>query len=149
DLNARVRYKQGRVYVKDVSAKHGPCRLGLKDATIVLKPASGFTAWLTDITGEDLPPDEEFLRALHPALRRGLEPLQIRKPLQVKTKLTLDAPAVPGEPMKIWWDGGAALRKQLFQTGVEISDVDGIIWCSGHHNGRQFDGINGHIVLER
>src|SRR5262249_38463649 len=49
----------------------------------------------------------------------------------------------------IWWDGGAALRKQLFQTGVEISDVDGIIWCYGHHNGRQFDGIKGHIVLER
>jgi hypothetical protein len=51
--------------------------------------------------------------------------------------------------MKIWWDGGAALRKQLFQTGVEISDVDGVIWCNGHHNGRQFEGVNGHIILDR
>src|SRR5579883_166424 len=149
DVSAGIRYKQGRVYVKDVSAKHGSGKLGLKEATIVLKPSSGFTAWFTDITGEDLLPDEEFLRALHPALGHGLEPLQIRKPLQVKTKLVLDAPTVPGEPMKIWWDGGAALHKQLFQTGVEVSDVDGIIWCDGHHNGRQFDYIKGHIVLDR
>jgi hypothetical protein len=149
DVSAGIRYKQGRVSVKEVSAKHGSCRLGLKDAIILLKPAGGFTAWFTDITGEDLLPDEEFLRALHPALRRGLEPLQIRKPLQIKTKLILDAPAVPGEPMKIWWDGGAALRKQLFQTSVEIRDVDGIIWCEGHHNGQQFDHVKGNIVLER
>ncbi len=128
DVSADVRYKQGCVYVKDVRAKHGGCRLGLKDATIVLKPAGGFTAWFTDIRGDDLLADEEFLRALHPAMRRGLEPLQIRKPLNVAmTYLTLDAPAVPGEPMKIWWGGGAYLRKQVFDAGVEISDVDGVI----------------------
>jgi hypothetical protein len=149
DVSAKVRYKQGRVYVKDVCAQHGPCQLGMKEAAIVLKPAGGFTAWFTDISGKDLIPDEEFLRALHPALRRGLEPLQIRKPLQISTKLVLDAPAVPGEPMKIWWDGGAYLRKQLFQAGVEISDVDGVIWCRGNHNGREFEEVSGHVLLER
>src|SRR5262249_53768784 len=30
DVSAGVRYKQGRVYVKNVSAKHGSCRLGLR-----------------------------------------------------------------------------------------------------------------------
>ena len=59
------------------------------------------------------------------------------------------APAVPGEPMKIWWDGGAYLKKQVFQAGVEIRDVDGVIWCRGHHNGRQFESIKGNAVLER
>src|SRR6185312_9694875 len=49
EVSAGVRYKQGRVYVKDVRAKHGACRLGLKEATIVLKPAGGFTGWFTDI----------------------------------------------------------------------------------------------------
>jgi hypothetical protein len=149
DVSAGIRYNQGRVLVKDVRAKHGSCRLGLKEATIVLNPAGGFTGWFTDIRGDDLVPDEEFLRALHPALRRGLEPLQIRTPIQVKTALVLEEPAVPGEPMKIWWDGGANLRKQVFQAGVEISDVDGVIWCRGHHNGRQFEGVSGNALLQR
>lgn len=150
DLGARVRYKQGNVYVKDLSAKHDSCRLGLKDATIVLKPGGGFTAWFSDIRGDDLVVDEEFLRALHPNMRRGLEPLQVRKPLNVlASHLTLDSPGVPGEPLKIWWEGGAYLRKQLFQTGVEIDGVDGVVWCRGHHNGRLFEGVSGHAVLER
>jgi hypothetical protein len=149
DLSAGVRYVHGQVEVKNASARHGACRLGLEKAIIVLKPGGGFGAWLTGIRGDDLLIDEEFLRALHPALRRGLEPLQIRNPLHVETSLTLDAPAVPGEPMKIWWDGGARLRKQILQTGVEIKDVDGVIWCHGHHNGRQFEGVSGHALLER
>ena len=149
DLSAKVRYRQGLVYVKDVSSRHGDSRLGLSEAKILLKPAGGFTAWFTDIRGDNLLPDEEFLRALHPAMRRGLEPLQLRKPVDVKTGLVLDAPAVPGEPMKIWWDGGAYLKKQVFQAGVEIRDVDGVIWCRGHHNGRQFESIKGNAVLER
>ncbi len=82
-------------------------------------------------------------------MRRGLEPLQVRNPINVETNLILDASAVPGEPMKIWWDGGAFLRKQIFQAGVEIDGVDGVIWCHGHHNGRQFEGVSGHAVLER
>jgi hypothetical protein len=150
DVSAGVRYKQGHVYVKDVSAKHGNCQLGMKNAVIVLKPAGGFTGWFTDISGDDLLPDEAFLRALHPTLRRGLEPLQFRKPLQVRmAELTLDAAAPPGEMMKIWWKGGAVLRQQAFQAGVEINDVDGEIWCNGHHNGRQLEYVHGHAVLER
>jgi hypothetical protein len=150
DLSARVHYNQGHVYVKDVSTLHGPCRLGLKDAVIVLKPDAGFTAWFTDISGDNLLPDEEFLLALPDLLRRGLEPLQFRKPLYVQTKeLVLDAPSAPGEAMKIWWKGGAFLRKQSFQAGVEVNDVDGVIWCNGHHNGRQLEHVSGHVVLDR
>jgi hypothetical protein len=150
DVSAGVRYAHGRVYVKDVSAKHGRCQLGLKEATIVLKPAGGFQAWFKGIHGKDLMPDEEFLRALHPVMRKGLEPLQLRKPLDVETTyLIFDAPAVPGRPMKIWWDGGAYLHQEVFQAGLEISGVDGQIWCHGHHNGQQFEGVTGYAVLER
>jgi hypothetical protein len=149
DVSARVRYAQGRVYVKDVSAKHGPSQLELKEATIVLKQPGGFQGWFKGIRGTRLVPDEEFLRALHPMMRRGLEPLQIRKPIDVETLLVLDAPTAAGQPMKIWWDGGARLHDQLFQAGVEISGVEGTIWCHGHHNGQQFEGVSGYAVLER
>ncbi len=150
DVSAGVRYKQGQVLVKGASAKHGTCRLGMKDAIIVLKPAGGFTGWFTNISGDNLLPDEEFLHALHPTLRHGLEPLQFRKPLRVEmANLTLDAPAAPGEAMKIWWDGGATLHQQCFQAGVEINDVDGVIWCQGHHNGRQLERVTGHALLHR
>jgi hypothetical protein len=151
DVSAGVHYKQGQVFVKDVSAKHGPCRLAMKNAVIVLKPAAGgFTGWFYNISGDELLPDEEFLRALHPALRRGLEPLQFRKPLSVEAKeLIFDAPATPGDALKIWWKGGASLHKQAFQAGVEINDVDGVIWCNGHYNGRQLEHVSGHAVLDR
>ncbi len=150
DLSARVRYAHGRVYVQNVSAKHGRCQLGLKEATIVLKQPGGFQAWFKDIHGTELVPDEEFLRALHPAMRKALEPLQIRNPIQVKLPLLVfDAPTVPGQPMKIWWDGGAYLRKQAFHAGLDIADVDGEIWCHGHHDGHQFEYITGYALLER
>jgi hypothetical protein len=150
DLSARVRYAHGRVYVQDVSARHGRCQLGLKEATIVLKQPGGFQAWFKDIRGTELIPDEQFLRALHPAMRKALEPLQIRNPIQVELPLLVfDAPTVPGQPMKIWWDGGAYLRKQAFRAGLDIGDVDGEIWCHGHHDGTQFEGVNGYALLER
>jgi hypothetical protein len=147
---AGVRYRNGRVDVSNVSAEHRGCRLRMKDATIVLKSAGGFQAWFKGIHGKDLLPNEEFLRALHPALRKGLEPLQLRKPLDVQlTYLIFDAPATANQPLKIWWDGGASLRKQVFQAGLEIAGVDGEIWCSGHHNGQQFEGVTGSALLER
>lgn len=150
DLRAGVRYAHGRVYVKDVSAKHGSCRLGLKEATIELKPAGGFRAWFKDIRGRDLVPDEAFLQALHPAMRKALDPLRIRNALNVEMPLlVLDAPAVAGQPMRIWWNAGVQLRKQVFEAGLEISGVDGEIWCQGHHNGQQFEGVSGYAVLDR
>jgi hypothetical protein len=150
DVAARVRYAHGRVYVKEVSARHGPCRLSMENAVIVLKPSGGFQAWFFGIRGQQLRTDEEFLCALHPALRRGLEPLRLRNPLDVEVKnLTLDAPGTPGEPMKIWWDGGTYLRNQVFSAGLEIGDVEGVIWCAGHHNGRKFEWARGNAVLER
>jgi hypothetical protein len=150
DVSAGVRYTQGRVFIKDMSAKHQGVRLGLKHAIVDLKPTGGFTAWFTDIHGDELLIDEDFLRALHPTLRHGLECLQIRKPLRaVARQLTVDAPGVPGEPMKIWWEGGASLRQQQFQAGVDIDDVDGEIWCNGYYNGRQLEGVSGRAVLER
>ena len=51
DVNARVRYAQGRVYVRDANAKHGACRLGLEEATVELKPGGGFRAWFKGIRG--------------------------------------------------------------------------------------------------
>ncbi len=150
DVSAGVRYTQGRVFIKDMSAKHGTSRLGLKSAIVDLKPTGGFTGWFDDIRGDELSIDKDFLLALHPILRHGLESLQIRGPLQaLARRITVDAPGVPGEPMRIWWEGGATLRKQQFQAGIEIDDVDGEIWCNGYYNGRQLEGVEGRAVLER
>jgi hypothetical protein len=149
DVSAGVRYAHGRVYVKDASARHASCALGLREATIELKPAGGFRAWIKGIRGTHLLPDHEFLQALHPAMRKALEPLQIQKPIDVDTSLVLDAPGGANQGMRIWWDGGAALHDQVFQAGVEINGVEGQIWCHGYHNGQHFEGITGHAVLDR
>jgi hypothetical protein len=149
DVSAAVRYAHGRVDVHDVRARHGESTLGLKEGTIVLKPTGGFRAWFKGIRGNHLVPDEDFLRALHPAMRKGLEPLGLSTPLDVETSLVFDAPGEPGLPMKIWWDGGALLRNATIHPGLEVSGMDGAVWCQGHHNGVQFDGVTGYAVLDR
>jgi hypothetical protein len=149
DVSGGVRYSHGRVSVSEVRARHADSTLVLQSGLIELKPRGGFRAWFEGIRGNQIVPDEEFLHALHPMLRKGLEPLHLCQPLDVQTRLILDAPPEPGQPSRIWWDGGAQLSRAVFTTGIEVKDVDGAIACHGYHNGHQFEGVSGYAMLER
>jgi hypothetical protein len=148
-VGGAVHYGHGRVTLRDVHAQHGPTQLRLRSGRIDLKPQGGFLAWFSGIGGEHLVPDADFFRALHPALQRGLAPLQLHAPLDVQTDLAFDAPSEPGRPLKVWWDGGATLHDAVLQAGLEVSGVNGQIACMGHHNGQQFDWVSGHVLLDR
>ena len=147
-VSGLVRYARGRVYLTDVRARHGPAVLNLKSGLIVLKPAGGFTAWFDGIKGSEVAPDADLLRALPPALRDGLGPLKLREPLDVATSLTLDA-AEAGGPLKVWWEGGAALRNTALQVGVEAADVTGQVFCRGHYDGQRLGNLGGDVLLEK
>jgi hypothetical protein len=147
-VSASVRYARGRVHLRNFKAHHGRTQLTLQSGLIQLGREGGFTAWLEGISGRDVMPDRDLLRALPEGLRKGVEPLGLRDPLQVGTKLTIVCPA-PGMPLRVWWEGGATIRNATFRTGVEVTGATGQFWCRGHHDGRQLRGLSGDLVLDR
>jgi hypothetical protein len=147
-VSATVRYARGRVDLDTVTARHGPATLGMKSGLVVLKPGGGFQAWFDGIKGKGLVPDADFLRALPPAMGKGLEPLRMEQPLDVSTSLTLDAPR-DGDRLRVWWDGDVVLQSAALTAGVRLTDVNGQIACHGHHNGRAFEGLAGDLFLEQ
>jgi hypothetical protein len=147
DLSGAVRYVGGRVYLRNVNARHGGATLGLKSGLLQLKPGGGFVAWLEGIRGQQLLPNGDFLEALPEPLRKGLAPLRLKDPLDVQTSLTVDAAPVPGGPLKVWWDGGATLRNASLRAGVQATQVNGQVSCRGHHDGRHVCGLIGDLLL--
>ncbi len=157
DVSGAVRYlgrgvppdNRPRVYLGRVTARHGAAALGLRQGTLVLKPGGGFQAWFKDIRGQGVVPDRDFLAALPPDMGKGLEPLRLREPLDVKlTSLTLDAPR-DGDRLKVWWDGGALLRNATLAAGVTLTEVEGQLACHGYHNGQAIDRLDGDVVLDQ
>jgi hypothetical protein len=70
--------------------------------------------------------------------------------VDVETALKVDAGPDPGVPPVIWWDGGARLHEAKLRTGIELSGVEGIVYCCGRHDGHQLDqGLLGNVLLNR
>jgi hypothetical protein len=149
DASASVHYTQGRVYLRDIHAQHGQASLALPTGLIEMKPGGGFLAWLHGIRGQNVTPDRELLLALPEGLRKVLEPLQLHEPLTMAAALTIDAPAGPGAPFKVWWDGGVNLTDASLRTGVEVKGANGEFHCRGHHDGKRVRGVFGDLLLNK
>jgi hypothetical protein len=72
----------------------------------------------------------------------------MQKPLEVMTSLTVDAPR-EGDRTRVWWDGAAALRDAVLQTGVQMSAVQGQVACHGHYDGQRLESLAGDIFLDQ
>jgi hypothetical protein len=158
DLAGTVRYIRNRpeehradhVYLSDLSAHHGTTLLGMAQGDILLKPGGGYYASFDGVRGTGLRSDADLLAALPAPVRKGLDALQLETPVDVETRLKVDAPPDPAVPPVIWWDGGARLHEAKLRTGVELSGVEGYVYCCGSHDGRQLDqGLLGNILLSR
>jgi hypothetical protein len=147
-VSGAVRYARNRVYLTDVRARHGDNVLGLKRGQVILKPGGGFQVRLEGVRGSPLTADADFLRALPPPLRKGLEAMQLRGPVDAETDLIIDSPPEPNLPPVVWWDGGAVLRDATLRAGVEVSGVTGQVCCCGLHNGQQFEGVVGNVAFD-
>jgi hypothetical protein len=148
EVGGTVRYVRGQVYISDVAARHGDTLLGMKSGLMVLRPGGGFQAWFQGIRGSRLVLDEAFLRALPPALSRGLAPLHLRAPLEAATSLTLDA-LPDSNNVRVWWDGSVWLRDAALEAGVQFANVTGQASCHGHYNGQAIEGLVGGVFLEQ
>src|SRR5262249_28408781 len=122
-VSGRVRYARdpvtgrAQVVLHDVQTHHGGGTLRPGTGASRLKPSGGCQAWLAPIKGTNLLPDRDLLEALPHALRSGVAPLHLREPLDVETKLTLEAPP-EGKDLKVWWEGQVDLHNATAQVGI-------------------------------
>ena len=150
DVSAGVRYAHGRVYVKDASAKHGRGGCGLKEADDRVETRRRLSRLDQGYPRHTPRPGRGVSTRPASGHAQGVGAVAAPKTRSMwKPRSVLDAPTVQGQAMKIWWDGGASLHDQVFQAGVEIKGVEGVIWCHGHHNGQHFEGVSGNAILEQ
>ncbi len=149
DLRGKVRYAGGMLELTGMRARHGQAELALEHGLIKLGSESGFTAWLTGLTGKHVTPDADLLHALPESLRSLTESLKLKAPINLAANLTLFAPGGPLEPMRVWWKGAVSLKQATLKTGIELKEATGELYCEGYHNGRHLGGVKGRAHLER
>jgi hypothetical protein len=144
DLRGRVHYEKGTVELENVSAWHNATHVSLDRAIVHLKPGGGFKADLLYLHGSPLVTDGDFIAALPEGLRKAVAALAVQGPLEVQTRLYIDAP--PGtDPPRIYWDGSAAARDATLNAGVTLEHVTGTVAARGWHDGHHIDGATGNL----
>jgi hypothetical protein len=144
-----VHYAHNQVALENIVGRHGATNLSLDRGDIYLKPGGGFYARLTELRGNPVFLDDDFVNALPPTLHKLARALHIREPLGMTGKqLIVDMPPEPNMPPVIYWDGGLALRGATLQVGVDLERVNGQFWCRGRHDGRQLEGLVGNLMLD-
>ena len=124
--------------------------MGMAQGDILLKPGGGYYASFDGVRGTGLRADGDLLAAVPAPVRKGLDAVQLETPVDVETRLRVDAPPDPAVPPVIWWDGGARLHEAKLRTGVELSGVEGYVYCCGSHDGHQLDqGLLGNVLLSQ
>jgi hypothetical protein len=153
-VSARVRYVnndrvKGGIYLNDFRASHGPTALSVRQGVVLLQGSNGLYTWLQGVKAAGLAADDDLLRALPAALRKGLDALKVRGPFDLTTALVVDTTKDAGNQPVIWWDGTIDLHEAAFQAGVEVTGVSGQASCIGQYNGQQLDTVVGHVHLDR
>src|SRR5262249_27789227 len=116
--------------------------------TVYLKPGGGVWAELTHLQGEPLVPDEDFRQALPPAVAKALAALDLKDPFTLDTQLVVDTQPDPAAPPVVFWDGWAGLHNASLRAGVPVTGVSGEVACRGLHDGKQFKGVLGNVLLK-
>lgn len=96
-LVGRVRFKQSRVEIEEISGKHGPVNISLQSAEVRLPESGGFWSDLRDLKISPVVPDREFLTALPKGLRKAWEGIELKGPVAVHLKQLVvdDCPNAP------------------------------------------------------
>ncbi len=153
-VRAQVRYinndqfKNG-IYLSDFQASHGPTLLSIQNGVVLLQGINGLYTRLNGVKATALEADDDLLRALPSALRKGLDALKLRGPFDLATALVVDTTKDAGNQPMLWWDGALDLREGAFQAGVAVAGVTGQATCVGRYNGQQLDTVIGHVHLDR
>jgi hypothetical protein len=149
DLSGRLRYRRDLVQVFDLKARHGQSNVKLPLCEVKLYPGGGYYATLTNLEANPLVPDEGFVKALPPPLRKSWLGLHFNGPLALKTGMIISQAPEPGVKPVIYWDGAFWMREAAFQVGLPIQKATGCVACVGRHDGLHFQGVNCNVELNK
>lgn len=167
DLAGWLEYKNNRLKLEHIAARHGPSRVKLNAADIRFYPTGIVWANLGGIEMKPLIPDMAFRKALPGTLGSAVEGLQLKggTELLVKHMVVLTQPdpnlaignrglTSPGRQMPrpdpiVYWDAELKLFGASLDTGVLWEDAFGSISCCGRYEGTHVGLLLGTIWLER
>ncbi len=173
DAAGQVSFAEGRVDLRNFSARHGRTSIELPAAKVLLPPTGGFWADLYDLKINPVICDREFLAALPRGLRSaclGLEP-QGAIAFHAKRLVIDDQPKGPpparfanglarvsgnspigpkrGSLPTIYWDGTIAFRDSTMKTGVTWEGVTGQFSTRGLYLGDRLGRVVGNLAVDR
>ncbi|MGL6094878.1 MAG: hypothetical protein ACRC7O_03615, partial [Fimbriiglobus sp.] len=159
DLGGVVRYDAGKVDLARFAARHGAGKWALDAGEVRFADRGEIWANLGRLTAGPLAPDAELLAALPRGIRDGVTEVNLRGGLDVvmnhmvvhvppATSGTGTTAACSLDPV-VFWNGELRLNGAAFDTGVNWTDVHGVVASAGRYDGDRLGGIHGTAWLSR
>jgi hypothetical protein len=171
----QVSFANGRVDLRQFSARHGKTTFTLPAAEVLLPPTGGFWADLYDLKVTPVVFDQELLAALPRGLRSaclGLEPqgavaihakrmviddqpkTQKQRAVPQVTAVSRTGAQIPVTSVRttlptIYWDGTVAFRDLTIKTGVTWEGVAGRFDSRGLYLGDRLGRVVGNLAIDR
>lgn len=148
DVSCTAHYHADSIQFSKFRGRHGTSELLVDQGTVLLKKEGGFWMELKNLRGKDLIVDQEFLEALPRALREACAGLNLKEPINTRTRLVIDEDTNPTISPTIYWNTSISLDKANIQTGVELNQVNGTVSCTGLYKENRIQDIVGRLFLK-
>jgi hypothetical protein len=149
DLNGNLHYGDRCVNLNQLCARHGTTSLTLDSGEIFVNPDGSVRGQLNKIQATQLRPDADLLEALPPVLRRTIETVNLKDPVDLKTSLTVATSPNSSQSPDLYWEGEIHFRDATLTTGVELEHVTGTAACRGRYRDQQLEGLKGNVLLDQ
>lgn len=179
DLNGRLEYKDSRLVVSELAAKHGQSKIKLGAGEVRFYPDGAVWANLGGIEVKPLVADAALKKALPGSLGSSLDDLQFKGGAELVVKhmvvlappdqpgggrppavlpVSATSPAVEGNRVPtpaarpdpiVYWDAEVKLFGASLDTGVVWEDAYGSIACRGRYEGTHVGAVRGNVWLDK
>ncbi|MBN9121211.1 MAG: hypothetical protein J0I06_19010 [Planctomycetes bacterium] len=168
DLTGWLEYKNNRLDVAHLAARHGASRVKLNAGEVRFYPDGAVWANLGGVEMKPFVPDAALKKALPGKLGSALDDLQLKGGAELLVKhMVVSAPPDPnptvtaagGAPAPappparpdpvVYWDAEVKLFGASLDTGVAWEDVFGSVACRGRYEGTHVGPVRGNVWLDR
>ena len=98
NLQGSFHYADKEVEIGCLTAEHGNTAVTIDGGHVTLRPGAGFLVQMTGINFDQIPVDDDLLKALPLMLRDSVGALKPDKPLKLRLNLDVDEPG--GKPSR-------------------------------------------------
>ncbi|MFO0813254.1 MAG: AsmA-like C-terminal region-containing protein [Gemmatales bacterium] len=126
NLQGNFHFANKEVKVGPLTAEHGSTAITIDGGHVTIRPEAGFLVQMHGINFDQVPVDDDLLKALPAMMREAVATLKPSKPLKLRVNLDVDDPGAD-KPAKISWNGSAEINDCDLHVGVAVKDATGIV----------------------